>query len=181
MQGEFDNLHIAPRMVAPLPVLKAYPAEPSFKRIAMAPFCVHDCLHTHWRWGSANTDKQSLGWQGMQPFARAGAPLVPFNQKIIVELAAPNSFRYRAEVHAPIQGGQWQVIFHHGSAYALTINKLGKLAKLGQFGLLTLGGEAPIERSGSNWAMFYWHLRYRHDLAGFQERIKVTNLAKARG
>ena len=25
-------------------------ANGSFANILMAPFCVHDCLHTHWRW-----------------------------------------------------------------------------------------------------------------------------------
>jgi len=184
-QGEFDNVHIAPRMIAPENVRAEHPGEPSLASIAMAPFCVHDCLHTHWRWGTGTDAKHVRGWSGTQPYATPGAPLVPPNQKITMELTSPHAFRYHAEVKAPIPAGQWQVIYHHGSAYALEVRTSGALAKLGlQIGpSVLLRDEIPMAvRSGEGfgWAMLYWHLRYRHDELGVQERIRVTNAAKAR-
>lgn len=53
-QGEFDNMHLAPRMQAP-PYADKFLKHPDdrtavgFDPISMAPFCIHDCLHTHWR------------------------------------------------------------------------------------------------------------------------------------
>jgi len=181
-QGEFDNLHIAPRMVAPLQVLKDYPQVGSLKAISMAPFCAHDCLHTHWRWGVAKVNrKRQLGWQGMTPHALAGAPLVPANQKITVEVITPSSFRYRAEVQGPVSHGQWQVVNHHGSAYALSVTVIGETAKSVQRQWVH-DHEAKIGsgKDTSTWAMFYWRLRWRADLGGIHERIHVKDMAKAR-
>lgn len=52
-QGAFDSIHVAPRMAAPtagpFAPVKIDPKFGSWKfdKIAMAPFCFHDCMHTH--------------------------------------------------------------------------------------------------------------------------------------
>jgi hypothetical protein len=54
-QGLFDNIHIAPMMTDSTAVQRLANNQLSargFDAISMAPFCVHDCLHTHWRWSS---------------------------------------------------------------------------------------------------------------------------------
>lgn len=57
-QGAFDNLHLAPRMKVSF---RHKGANVDLVNIAMAPFCIHDCLHTHFRWGDA------LGQPGLGP------------------------------------------------------------------------------------------------------------------
>ena len=83
-QGEFDNVHLAPRMhlraathvrrstgVLPTPWVPALqtpwrligPADHlELDEVAMAPVCAHDCLHFHARWGDDATALQVLGW-----------------------------------------------------------------------------------------------------------------------
>jgi hypothetical protein len=185
-QGEFDSLHIAPKMLAPSDVRATYPGEPTLSGIAMAPFCIHDCLHTHTRWGNGSfaQPKHIKGWDGFTPYSKIGAPLVPPNQKITISPVSGSEFVYQAEVipnpNFGIDGGQWQIINHHGSAYALSISKTGKLAKNSLGALLGGAGEQAISGHGS-WAMFYWHLRYGHGITNFAvERVLVLDMAKAR-
>src|SRR5262249_40228445 len=98
-QGDFDNVHLAPKMIldpigskSPLThpknqakfikfpvkdgsgtVLKSWGLED----VGMAPFCLHDCLHTHWRWSTEFTDPKNRGWsRDFDPYSTAGAPLV---------------------------------------------------------------------------------------------------------
>ena len=171
-------------MIAPGSFIRHYFSkhndDPSFKNIAMAPFCIHDCLHTHWRWGSHFTTKQSKGWDGSVPYAKAGAPLVPANQKITMSMPHLHGFRYKAEISTAIPPGQWQVVNHHGSAYALSIDMKGTMAKA----LLGVSFEESADDFDWSWAMFYWHLRYGYapdGLLGHKivERIHVTDLTKA--
>jgi hypothetical protein len=50
-QGEFDNIHQAPKMAASTTYPPTTYTGWGLNRITMAPFCVHDCLHMHVRWG----------------------------------------------------------------------------------------------------------------------------------
>jgi hypothetical protein len=117
LQGEFYNLHIAPRM-------KYSKKGIEIDDIAMAPFCEHDCLHTHTRWGIPNPSVPDSNWgfKGRIPFAEKGATLVPGNQTVYVSLSTPASFRYRAVAAGPIRPGTFSVFNHHGSGYALAID-----------------------------------------------------------
>jgi hypothetical protein len=162
-QGEFDNLHLAPKMVAPAEVVRRNPNMASTMReIAMAPFCIHDCLHTHVRWGTAATNKSACGWSGTaenpgEPSQIPGAPLVPPNQEVTIKLLTPSSFRYTAKIRKPA-AAQWQPIFHHGSAYALTIDRPTEL-KI-RVGLQATQADYLGDRLRMSWAMLYWSLRY---------------------
>lgn len=134
-QGDFDNLHLAPRMRIPPLARFGRLADPRLRislnldNIAMAPFCVHDCLHTHFRWGV-----NPLGFLGslvltfpdsakgfdtnFNPNTTEGAPLVPHNQTVAVHLLSASSYSYEGIVHGPVESGRWHVFFHHGMAYA---------------------------------------------------------------
>lgn len=83
-QGDFDNIHIAPRMhlrdathVSVETLVFQPPLLPRRVRswreiratdllhldpIVMAPFCAHDCLHFHVRWGDHATAAHVRGW-----------------------------------------------------------------------------------------------------------------------
>ncbi|MEO8777135.1 MAG: hypothetical protein ABI389_00505 [Rhodanobacter sp.] len=184
-QGEFDNLHLAPKMNAPASTRASFPNDTTLVNIAMAPFCIHDCLHTHTRWGNGSfaQPRHIWGWDGFTPYARIGAPLLPPNQKVTINLVNSHEFVYQAEVipnaKFAIDGGQWQIIYHHGSAYALSIGLAGILAKNGLGALLAAGGEQIISGHGS-WAMFYWKLRYARGVSTILERVEVLDMAKAR-
>jgi hypothetical protein len=133
-QGAYDNLHVAPTMKS-----SAAASHPGFTldRIYMAPFCEHDCLHTHWRWAQYNKVKHVFGWapQGPdpripgEPYKVAGSPMVPVNQIVNVETTGPNSFRYRAKAvgvdgvaaSPAIPSGTFSLFFHHGMAYAISL------------------------------------------------------------
>ena len=165
-QGEFDNLHMAPKMrlYKVTQVLhRERDSGPSFGEglasptiaheldndslhtddITMAPFCSHDCFHTHWRWGKDATDASQWGFDGMVPYAKPGKPLIPDNQTLQLWLRAPNLMTYTATVWAfpdkPISANQWQVIMHHGSAYALDITGF-VTAFLAKFSVDLFGG-----------------------------------------
>jgi hypothetical protein len=134
----------------------------------MAPFCIHDCFHMHWRWAEWNDVPQSLGWDGNQPFAKAGAPLVPGNQEVSLRLHSEASFTYTAKAHyaPPVQ---WQVFLHHGGAYALSISAKGKFGKE----VALLGRDFQWDVS---WAGLYWTLRYgRGTTIPTFERISWTD------
>ena len=134
-QGEYDNLHTAPAMVAPSAILDAMPDDAwreSLSKIAMAPFCVHDCFHTHWRWSAPTgttagiyfhktLGPENKGWGAKGPNTEPDAPMVPHNQQVVVECEG-GKFTYTATAFdvAPLE---WQVFFHHGSGYAVSIDK----------------------------------------------------------
>ncbi|MBC8167845.1 MAG: hypothetical protein H7Y20_18495, partial [Bryobacteraceae bacterium] len=166
-QGEFDNLHIAPRMILEQSQLKSNygpsiaELAPTFgsldslepSGIAMAPFCVHDCLHMHVRWATWPGKNRSCdptafapvnfrGWDGdLLPNAIPGAPMVPANQKVTLNLKSrPQSpgdrsaplicgFEYVAEAESA-KAGKWQIIMHHGASYSLSGIWRGDLARL---------------------------------------------------
>jgi hypothetical protein len=150
MQGEFDNLHLAPGMIYD-PLIG-----PKETFIKMAPFCVHDCFHTHFRWGNflktvTNLPRSNKGFVGRLPYGGTfpknwklpgggdlpddqkdssatgdGKPLVPNDQTVKIGLTGSSTVRYFAKT-APgfgsgsVKAGTWTVFNHHGSAYALGI------------------------------------------------------------
>ncbi len=114
-QGEFDNIHMAPKLkmvrlthlcydpersrstiessrVVPLnaiPVDDAKRKELGLDDISMAPFCAHDCFHMHWRWGAGASAKWACGWDDSSAHQVAGAPLVPLNQDVYIWFRGP--------------------------------------------------------------------------------------------
>jgi hypothetical protein len=141
-QGEFDNLHMAPKLQLVhvthvriddkmLPVDRAVLC---LDEIAMAPFCAHDCFHMHWRWGAGATSKWAIGWDETGPHKVPGAPLVPLNQDVYLRLRS----QYQASVHHvigrddgsvdPLPPLQWQVVKYQGAAYAVEMT--GMISKM---------------------------------------------------
>jgi hypothetical protein len=223
-QGEFDNIHMAPTLrlngaTAALVARKVLlglmededrvditdPDSHEHLRlndISMAPFCVHDCLHTHWRWGTQLDEKAVLGWNENGPNAKAGAPQVPVNQDISVWMRSPCQMTYHAWAGrddgsvGALSAGAWQVIMHHGSAYAVSVSN-GMKYFLAQTGVSLLhdGGLfyatdpstrgaaledrrlVPISEYFSH-AVMYWHLRYV--LEGAETEIRTFRDLRAR-
>ena len=140
-QGDFDNVHIAPKMI-----LKDH-------EVVMAPICQHDCFHTHFRWGSAlGEDKHLQGWSSLLPFQSQGAPLVPQDQQISLLPINTNDvcgYKYTARIINANFPRLTQFIFHHGSAYGLNVDDW----------LVSLG---VVMEGGNSWAQFYHNLRYAH-------------------
>ncbi len=205
-QGEFDNLHIAQRMKVTLD-LKYVEAVGSLTKvpfpgtaalhmdsIAMAPFCVHDCFHLHFRWtnNGVTGDKGVYGWDQDQPCTTAGQPLVPWNQDVYVATPTGTSVAYMVTATG-VDPFKWQPILHQGAAYALTVN--AAVAGLSQLELAKRGKDnfyralpsfqqaAPDIEVGKDWALFYWRLRYYLAPAGngvvAKERFRFTNLIRA--
>jgi len=182
-QGAFDNIHLAPRMrMAP----KAFVGQGlHVEEISMAPFCIHDCLHTHFRWGLAQPQKWTCGFDAnYNPYSVAGAPLVPHDQKVTITFASPSSYVYDARVSASIPAGRTTVFFHHGMAYANEIWEPGlTLAAQATIDVMALGrGEHRFPgtlTSTDSWAVFYWRLRYGGRQNVPIERIQVPDLAAA--
>jgi hypothetical protein len=169
-QGEFDNIHIAPKMVIRPEYLTSdrIPKEKliGLDRITMAPFCFHDCMHMHFRWGADYKDIQNRGWLDEEtPSGLAGAPLVPPNQKVTLNLLSPTSFEYIAEVQG-VRTGTWQIMLHHGLAYAL--NSKYRLTIVRK----SVNRGNGVQVSKGEWALMYWNLRWYPASDGVQyERL----------
>lgn len=226
-QGEFDNIHMAPKMKLgrkgykqvrkalhvertgrldralpgdrPVPQLQSVEVPLDIlpiSEISMAPFCSHDCFHTHWRWGQDAKDPAQCGFDGMVPYAKPGAPLIPGNQSLLIWLRAPNLLTYTAIAWAhgtkPIPANTWQVIMHHGSAFAVDVTAF-MLAFLAKFSVEVFGGQpsfysddnatTPI-LSTMSFSLFYWRLRWETVLVDgrpqLRERIVAKDLKAAR-
>jgi hypothetical protein len=192
-QGEFDNLHIAPRMKAPSRISVLGKPGLGLDSIVMAPFCEHDCFHMHLRWlrlvdSDPAKDKQAKGFDDSKnPYSVAGAPLVPHDQTVRVTLLPPAGFSYEAFIESllnpsqvVIDSGEWQVFFHHGMAYANEIwdQTLMSLARAG-VEALSMGTDeinfSPTTAANS-YALFYWRVRFGGILKTMAERIKILNL-----
>ncbi len=179
-QGSYDNLHLAaPMFIDPPPFLPANQQTnvkfaPTFKDIHMAPFCVHDCLHTHWRWlgntdslGAPITNPQQWGWslEG-KPYSILGAPMVPPNQEVTMTVN-PAGFHYSADI-ADVPACAWQVVMHHGSGFSVAPNPEKDIEKIKSdiIGWVLTGSIPGIGRreakiAGSTaWPLFYWRLRF---------------------
>jgi hypothetical protein len=181
-QGEYDNFHLAPKMMAPA-LAAEYPGW-GFDNLSMAPFCLHDCFHTHWRWARPYHKKPVRGWGPGGPHEVVGAPMVPLNQDVEIVSDGESAFCYRAIAHrAP--AGSWQVVYHHGSAYSVSLTAPVKGALLGLPPYLLALGESPLVAvmTPKEFPLFYWHLRYelRKGRPGPPpERLLIRDLAGVR-
>jgi hypothetical protein len=204
-QGEFDNIHISPKMTLQKSQLKSDygpsidDLAPTFENITMAPFCVHDCLHMHVRWatwpGKDRWDDPTAfapvnfrGWDGdSSPNALPGVPIVPANQKVTLNLKSPFAFEYVAEAQNA-KPGKWQIMMHHGASYSLSGIWRGEGAELvSPSSGVALRGLCPPFSDGS-WAMMYWNLRWvigtddllHERLSGVSGPFTAEDLAKLR-
>lgn len=208
-QGCFDNLHVAPTMRSDVqppghPSHLKTPADVTrfygLDRVFMAPFCEHDCLHTHWRWGTNISKRQPLGWSAPsqsaelvlgKPHLVAGAPMVPHNQEIRIDITGTSSFMYRARAgtvvidmpeKVPIAPGTFTCINLHGSGYAVSVGAIFPV--LVQSMILAAGSrDEPLIGVVTDSATFYWHLRFggnsRLALGDIvQERTRFRDMAK---
>ncbi|MBC7893900.1 MAG: hypothetical protein H7066_00715 [Cytophagaceae bacterium] len=166
-QGQFDNVHLAPRMRVPAArglrpseaarmvasieagsgsaVVRDNASDPSARdvfvtEIVMAPFCIHDCLHLHTRWSAGHQDKHLRGFDGFTPHATRGAPAVPANQSVFVSFPTPYTLRYRA-VAEPAAAGEWQCFVHHGFGYVIDTWPAPVLSALG----IPVSGKAALD------------------------------------
>ena len=185
-QGEFDNLHLAPllRLVGVKEVAFPRPNAASgdlvklpvdrehlrLDQISMAPFCAHDCLHTHWRWGAFADERWNLGWDETGPYRVAGAPMVPVNQDTWIWLRSRHQMTYHVVVGEDpaheIRPGVWQVLMYHGSGFVAGITKelvnLAASVAFEAFGAPPYFFDAEDNRilSPSSTALLYWRARY---------------------
>jgi hypothetical protein len=183
-QGTFDNLHISPRMKAHKVIGTPPMADPNWQssvdtldQIRMAPFCEHDCMHTHWRWGAAFKDHvaapNQLPLRGFtpsadprfsgtgRPYQDVGSAMVPLNQHVDLAFGGNQQFDYKAQIFnaAP---GVWQPVYHHGSAYVLGFSASG----------VTAHAAAKEFVGGSQEdAELYWNMRHQATADGALERV----------
>jgi hypothetical protein len=143
-QGEFDNIHIAPRLHlnAAFVTYRAAMAWPPGARqfdpitassmhldqLAMAPFCSHDCLHMHWRW-SPGGPRWTKGWgPSVSPYSAEGVPMIPTNHDLDAIMNGPNVVTLIEKASPTATVGEdatrsmpadyFQVFFYPGIAYA---------------------------------------------------------------
>jgi hypothetical protein len=156
-QGEFDNIHLAPTMRSADGVAK-YPGW-GFDKIVMAPFCVHDCMHMHWRWGSGlpMLEDWNKGWGPGGAYQSQGAPMVPAHQQVwitpMAEAGSPNAHGLRYRVRGnELQTETWDIALSHGAAYSYDVTVAGSL----------VSGAAAVSTMDLDptWANLYWLLRY---------------------
>ncbi len=167
-QGQFDNVHIAPRMRLTMDV--PFDGRGRFivdDDIAMLNMCLHDCCHMHVRWSKFLTDSIIAGWKDGRPNAEPGAPAVPENQTVFASFPNQHTLRYRA-VADSVAAGALTIICHHGLAYAvdewprepLSVDKIALL----HFGIKKQA-RAAVEpyfdgEENDQWSLFYFRIRY---------------------
>lgn len=171
-QGQFDNLHIAPRMrfefdhVAidrPLQKLE-------FRDVVMVFVCMHDCIHMHVRWAAFSSVKPTLGFSEGRPYSKAGAPAVPENQTVFASFPSDHALVYRA-VADGCTAGEWQVFCHHGAGYAIAEwphpMSRAMLTLLSTAVHVLADAPFPIFPSMPlSWPAFYWRCRWTGDPSG---------------
>lgn len=188
-QGEFDNLHLAPALRLDLAkaVVPIYAGEGGYveplvytvdaaachtDKVWMAPFCSHDCFHTHVRWGSKESAKWAKGWDATGPHKVSGAPMIPVYQDAWLELHGPSAYSYHIKSnYGPKHvSGTWDVVMHHGAAYAQAISDFVTFAKsqinlsLSQGAILEDSKGKPVTLGHA--PLMYWLLRYQVDFEG---------------
>lgn len=162
-QGQFDNVHLAARMVAEFADEHGDPVD--LGKIVMINMCLHDCVHMHVRWGEFLEDKMLLGWGPRGPFTKAGAPAIPPNQTVFASFPNRHTLRYRA-VAETCRAGALQIVCHHGCAYAVDAWPDGH-AFMKIAGLHTaIAAEAVLHDQPHRgqipfgWLEFYWRVRW---------------------
>ncbi len=199
-QGDWDNLHHAPLMKYPdavralnasrftnPPVGGQTPqAEWGTREISMAPFCVHDCLHMHWRWGAELSSGQKSwrqwGWDGFDPFVKAGYPIVPSNQRIEVAIPAAGHSHVQTITMFRPEAGRWQIANHNGMAFAVYLpEEVEKIKYLLDLYLVEVENEsdnlklnADDDYTGESWPVRYWRFRYGGTKTTPYERLRFT-------
>ena len=187
-QGAFDNIHMSPTMRLPsvakirsldgkedIVVDADVRARWSFDRVHMAPFCVHDCFHMHWRWtDNLNTQRATFGFENGMPSAVPGRPMVPENQDVDVQIVAKNAFLYKARAHTA-SADSWQVFCHHGAGYLLSERFSAELARVLMSNVFVRAGTRDWSgvrldslvgseiTPAQSWAIFYWHMQFYVD------------------
>jgi len=164
-----DHLSKAKPKLYPSQQAKALSVDPETcktDKVWMAPFCSHDCFHTHWRWSRGESAKWTFGWDEGGPHRKSGAPMVPLWQDVYLTLKGPGAYNYRAKSTFP-EGhpiGQWDIIMHHGAAYAQSISSFFKsLGDLQVFFSQDYDFYDSKNRKltiGQNPELMYWLLRY---------------------
>lgn len=173
-QGYFDNIHVAPPMRAPRSIrefFKNASQDMRLDNIAMAPFCIHDCLHMHWRWLPTGKDETHLwGWDHEKPYAVAGVPHIPAHQHLRVEVDAPHAFTYAVQADSCLEAGRWQYVMHEGMAFGNSAAN-ESLAQLMHAGIPLLQGFPTV--AYKSWSMFYWTLRYQCSITSLHPRERL--------
>jgi hypothetical protein len=175
-QGQFDNVHIAPRMK--LVMTNVIGRKTQIDDLVMLNACVHDCTHMHVRWSAFLSDKILKGWKHGRPFMEPGAPLVPDNQTVFGSLPNSHTLRYRA-ISNKDEAGKLVVFCHHGLAYAMgqwpTGDAAGKLlAMQNVMNQLAIQFEEPYYSDVANdeWSLFYFRVRFIGKHNYLEERSK---------
>jgi hypothetical protein len=162
-QGEFDNIHMAPKMA--ISATARVPPGLRTDKIAMAPFCVHDCLHMHTRWGKIGApNKPQLGFDGDAPYSKFGAPTVPPDQTVRVNLKKPATLEYVATAGPSVAASRWNVFLHHGFGYAndIFLHQMLSIARASVQAATIISpliGD-PLPSASDSFAAFYWKLRF---------------------
>lgn len=185
-QGMFDNIHMAPRLrlmnvtevgdTDPHHLIQPrFPIDDRTKwhldDIAMAPFCAHDCLHLHWRWGTTAETKWSLGWDSTGPYRVAGAPMVPKEQDVWVWFRGRASITYHVNATKPQPCDGWHVLMHHGFGYAVAVLDswpwqagAAMFAVDGSSRVYFLDSAGEVVWASHSTAVYYWTARYAYSI-----------------
>lgn len=170
-QGQFDNVHIAPRMRLRF---TGHDGPVEIDQIVMLNQCLHNCTHLHVRWSSFLDGKIVAGFSKTgHPNAEPGAPMVPPNQTVFASFPKQHALTYRA-VAETVDSGAVQVFCHHGLAYAVDRWPTA-LALAGETALLAMINRSlPMQfdepwqgRMPDCWSAFYWRVRYTGDDKSF--------------
>lgn len=163
-QGQFDNVHIAPRMN----LVMNFPNGDTrqHRDVVMLNACLHDCTHMHVRWGLHLTDPSVLGWKDGRPNVEPGVPAVPENQTVFASFPNEHSLRYRAIAEGN-RAGDPVVFCHHGLGYACdewptASARAANTTMRGTLVRLAREFEEPDWNGDPNdpWAEFYFRVRY---------------------
>jgi hypothetical protein len=168
-QGQFDNIHLAPRMKIEFRDFNELTGGDgntvNLDDIAMVFACVHDCVHMHVRWAAFAKNKGALGFVGQHPNAVAGRPAVPENQSVFASFPNRHTLDYRAIAEA-VEPGHWQVFCHHGAAYVIDVWPTLEAAnvvwqmRFAVFEADRVGANEIFPTMPETWAAFYWRCRW---------------------
>jgi hypothetical protein len=171
-QGQFDNVHIAPRMRLVMDILLDGRGDVVVADdLPMVFLCLHDCCHMHVRWSAMFDEPAVNGWKDGVPNVAPGVPAVPENQTVFASFPNEHTLRYRAVAEA-VAAGDLSVFCHHGLAYAVHIwpGLLGMSRVRDALNLAAFGLDEPFasanpldwihgKDNSSAWALFYFRVR----------------------
>lgn len=179
-QGQFDSVHLAPRMRMKFPG-----PEPGtnveLDDIVMVFVCLHDCVHMHVRWAAWATEMPVTGFDGDKPFETPGAPAVPENQTVFASFPSPHSLVYRALAEG-CEGGSWTVFCHHGAGYAIDewprdSSRLGRAAMRNAVEIVPTLNAIHSTMPRPSWPGFYWRCRWTSGPSGvLLERLTTPDI-----